>query len=82
MKINNFFFKAMPGTLKVILGSRVPLRVTQYITYRCNLDCLYCARHKSGEPELTTDEVKSLMTSFRKAGALFWGFNGGEALVR
>ncbi len=32
--------------------------------------------------ELATDEVKSLMASFRKAGTLFWGFNGGEALIR
>lgn len=82
MKTDNFFLKAIPATLRVILGARVPLRVTQYITYRCNLDCLYCARHRSGEQELTTDEVKSLMAAFRKAGALFWGFNGGEALVR
>jgi MoaA/NifB/PqqE/SkfB family radical SAM enzyme len=37
---NNFFLKSIPPTLKVILGSKVPLRVTQYITYRCNLDCL------------------------------------------
>jgi MoaA/NifB/PqqE/SkfB family radical SAM enzyme len=80
--MSNFFLKSIPGTLKAVLGSRVPLRVTQYITYRCNLDCLYCARHESGGRELTTGEVKSLMACFRKAGTLFWGFNGGEALLR
>jgi len=68
--------------LKVILGSKIPLRVTHYITYRCNLDCLYCSRHGSGGPELTTAEAKSLMAAFRKAGTLFWGFNGGETLMR
>lgn len=82
MKAGSFFLKAVPGAIKVILGARVPVRVTQYITYRCNLNCRYCARHKSGGLELTTGEVKSLMASFRKAGTLFWGFNGGEALVR
>ena len=79
---DNFFLKSIPRTLKVILGSKVPLRVTQYITERCNLACLYCARHESGGQELSTDEVKSVMSSFRKAGTLFWAFNGGEALVR
>jgi MoaA/NifB/PqqE/SkfB family radical SAM enzyme len=82
MKTNNFFLKSIPRTLKVILGAKVPLRVTQYITERCNLDCLYCSRHESGGQELATDEVKSLMASFRKAGTLFWAFNGGEALMR
>jgi len=64
------------------MGYRVPLRVTQYITYQCNLSCRYCARHKSGGMELSTEEIKSLMAAFRKAGTLFWGFNGGEALGR
>ena len=82
IKTDNYFLKSIPKTLKVLMGFRVPLRVTQYITYRCNLSCRYCARHKSGGMELTTDEVKSLMAAFRKAGTLFWGFNGGEALVR
>jgi MoaA/NifB/PqqE/SkfB family radical SAM enzyme len=82
IKASNFFLKSIPRTLRVILGSKVPLRVTQYITERCNLDCLYCARHESCGGELTTDEVKSLISSFRKAGTLFWAFNGGEALVR
>lgn len=82
MKTNNFFLKSIPSTLKVLLGAKVPLRVTQYITERCNLDCLYCARHESGGQELATNDVKSLMVSFRKAGTLFWAFNGGEPLVR
>ncbi len=82
MKTDNFFLKSIPTTLKVIIGAKVPLRVTQYITERCNLKCLYCSRHESGGQELTTEEVKNLMSSFRKAGTLFWAFNGGEALVR
>jgi MoaA/NifB/PqqE/SkfB family radical SAM enzyme len=82
LKTNNFFLKSIPPTLKVLLGAKVPLRVTQYITERCNLDCIYCGRHESGGQELATDEVKSLMASFRKAGTLFWAFSGGEALLR
>jgi|GEM_PF-665790 len=82
VEINNFILKSLPPTLKVLLGARIPLRVTQYITERCNLDCLYCGRHEEGGPELTTNEVKILMSSFRKAGTLFWAFNGGEPLMR
>lgn len=82
MKTSNFFIRSIPPTLKVLLGAKVPLRVTQYITDRCNLDCLYCARHDFRGRELATGEVKALMTSFRKAGTLFWAFNGGEPLIR
>jgi MoaA/NifB/PqqE/SkfB family radical SAM enzyme len=78
----NYFLKSIPATLKVILGTRVPLRVTQYITERCNLDCHYCARHEYNGHELATNEIKSMMSLFRKAGTLFWAFNGGEALIR
>jgi MoaA/NifB/PqqE/SkfB family radical SAM enzyme len=82
VRVDSFFLKSIPRTLKVLLGSRIPLRVAQFITYRCNLDCLYCARHASDARELETNQIKSLMSCFRKAGTLFWGFNGGEALVR
>jgi MoaA/NifB/PqqE/SkfB family radical SAM enzyme len=64
------------------LGARIPLRVIQYITMRCNLDCLYCARHEGSSQELTTAEVKAIMSSFRRAGTRFWGFNGGEPFLR
>ena len=57
IKTNNYFLKSIPKTLKAIIGYRVPLRVTQYITYQCNLSCRYCARHKSGGRELSTEEV-------------------------
>jgi MoaA/NifB/PqqE/SkfB family radical SAM enzyme len=80
--MNNYFLRSIPKTLKAIIGFRVPLRVTQYITYRCNLNCRYCARHEARGMELSTEEVKSLMAAFRKAGTLFWGFNGGEPLIR
>jgi MoaA/NifB/PqqE/SkfB family radical SAM enzyme len=82
VKTYNYFIRSLPKTLKALVGFRVPLRVSHYITYRCNLECRYCARNKSCGGELTTNEVKTLMSGFRKAGTLFWGFNGGEALLR
>lgn len=67
---------------KILTGQRVPLKVSQYITTRCNLDCAYCGRHNLGGKELTTEEVKYYIREFKKLGTLFWSFNGGEALLR
>ncbi len=74
--------KTAPSMLKCMLGASTPLRVTQCITYRCNLDCSYCKRHNIDQNELKTDEIKRLIDSFKAYGTRFWGFNGGEALMR
>jgi MoaA/NifB/PqqE/SkfB family radical SAM enzyme len=74
--------QSLPAVLKGMLGRPVPLRVTHCITYRCNLDCSYCARHSSDADELSTDEVRGLMQTLKHLGTHFWSFNGGEALVR
>ena len=74
--------KSVPAILRARFGGKVPLRVSHCVTYRCNLDCAYCSRHTPTPDELTTVEAKKLMDSFRRAGCLFWGFNGGEPLAR
>lgn len=74
--------RSIPAVLKALAGRQVPLRVTHCITYRCNLDCDYCARHGIQVEELSTDEIKRTMRTLRSAGARFWSFNGGEALIR
>ncbi len=74
--------KSLPGLAKVCLGSKVPLRVSQCITYRCNLNCNYCSRNTRTESELPTGQVMDIMRSFRKRGALYWSLNGGEPLMR
>jgi|SRR3989338_5220545 len=68
--------------LKVRLGKRIPLKVTQYITYRCNYKCAFCGRILNKAEELTTDQIKRCMKEFKKLGTEFWGFNGGEPLLR
>jgi len=74
--------RSIPSVIKGMAGRPVPLRVTHCITYRCNLNCTYCSRHNIPGRELSTEEIKHLLRSFREAGTLFWSFNGGEALVR
>ncbi|MDD5085749.1 MAG: radical SAM protein [Candidatus Omnitrophica bacterium] len=75
-------FGAAKAIVKCYLGRRTPIKVTQYITLRCNLDCEYCGRKNISVEELSTDEVKFYIREFRKLGTLFWSFNGGECLLR
>ncbi|HOK41437.1 MAG TPA: hypothetical protein PLD27_10420 [bacterium] len=68
--------------LKAILGNKIPLKVTQYITFNCNFNCAYCGRKNIKSFELTTDEMKKYIDEFKKIGTMFWSFNGGECLLR
>lgn len=67
---------------KILIGNKTPIKVTQYITTRCNLNCVYCGRNNLPGKELTTEEVKYYIKEFKRLGTLFWSFNGGEALIR
>lgn len=73
--------RALRAVVRASLGRAVPLRITHCLTYRCNLACHYCRRHEASA-ELDTEQVKRLMSELRRAGTLFWSFNGGEALLR
>lgn len=67
---------------KIYLGFNIPLRVTQYVTYRCNLNCGFCARSSIICEELTTAQIIQCIKEFKALGTEFWGFNGGEPLLR
>ena len=67
---------------KSMFGMKSPMKVTQYITFRCNLSCEYCGRKNLKVPELTTEEIKYYIRKFRELGTCFWSFNGGECLLR
>jgi MoaA/NifB/PqqE/SkfB family radical SAM enzyme len=65
-----------------VAGKRIPLKVTQYITFRCNADCIYCGRKNIESKELSTERIKRYIAEFKRMGTLFWSFNGGECLLR
>ncbi|MFA5029380.1 MAG: radical SAM protein [Patescibacteria group bacterium] len=79
-------FKNLPqvagNILKARIGHRVPLKVTQYVTYRCNLACGFCGRRYLKTSEMATEQIKKCMDEFKKMGTIFWSFNGGEPLLR
>lgn len=61
---------------------RIPIKVTFYITYRCNLRCPFCYRKTQEAPEVNTVQIKEMMKEFKDMGTYFWVFNGGEPLLR
>jgi MoaA/NifB/PqqE/SkfB family radical SAM enzyme len=78
--------KIIPGLIKTftksMFGYTSPMKVTHYITLRCNLNCGYCGRKNLRVPELTTEEIRNYIREFRRLGTYFWSFNGGECLLR
>lgn len=70
------------GVVKSKLGYKIPLKITQYLTYKCNLKCGFCGRRLNKSEEMTTSEIKKSIREFRKLGTKFWSFNGGEPLLK
>jgi MoaA/NifB/PqqE/SkfB family radical SAM enzyme len=62
-----------------------PLLLAYFVTYRCNLKCLYCDYSHSYQPkvdtELSTHKAMELLKIIR-AGVPSIAFSGGEPLVR
>ena len=68
--------------------SRTPKPSVMYLelTYRCNCRCQFCERWKIGpkmaSKELTTKEVKKLLTEAYQLGVRYIGLTGGEPFLR
>ncbi|MEW6556607.1 MAG: radical SAM protein [Elusimicrobiota bacterium] len=73
--------KSAFARFRLSFGKTTPLRVTHFITYRCNLKCRFCILPEN-LPELATDEIKNKMLMLKKMGTLAWGFSGGEPFLR
>jgi len=74
-------FKFIKGIILAKAGIKIPLRVTQDITRRCNLNCRYC-QFPQQDTEMSTEEVLNIMDEFKDLGTISWGFAGGEPLMR
>ncbi len=65
----------------------IPLGVSLELTLRCNIRCVHCYNFDRGvgraapDPELSLAEIRTLLGDLRRAGTLFLGLTGGEALV-
>ena len=62
-----------------------PFWLLAELTYRCPLQCSYCANPidlKGGGDELTTEQWLTVLQQGREMGAAQLGFSGGEPLLR
>lgn len=61
-----------------------PLVGSILVTYRCNANCKMCDLPKRGSKdlELSTDELKKVIDSFKGLGVSSIGFSGGEPFLR
>ncbi len=68
-----------------LLGRPAPLFLHIEPTYRCQCRCVHCCADSprgDGEPELITDQIKSLIDEAAQIGFLQIIFTGGESLLR
>lgn len=68
---------------RAALGSRVPLAGSFEITFKCNLRCVHCyIPDFSGAGEMTTAEIKRILSEAADEGCLWMLLTGGEILSR
>ena len=60
----------------------VPLSVHLDITYRCNERCVHCYLDHDDHGEMTTAEIKDILSQMADAGVFFLTLSGGEVLMR
>ena len=65
----------------------IPLTATVELTLRCNLRCVHCYNfdrsipRASADPELSAQEMLTLIDDLAAEGCLYLSFSGGEALL-
>jgi len=60
----------------------IPISVHLDVTYRCNERCVHCYLDHDDHGEMTTLEIKSLLTQLADAGVFLLTLSGGEVLMR
>ena len=65
-----------------LFKTRTPTNLMLSVTDRCNARCLYCGIPERARPEMTTEQILSLISEFRSLGGSRIALWGGEPLVR
>jgi radical SAM protein with 4Fe4S-binding SPASM domain len=60
----------------------IPLSAHLDITWRCNERCVHCYLDHDGEGEMTTAEIKDVISQLADTGTFFLVISGGEPLLR
>src|SRR5436190_2841412 len=64
------------------LDAGVPLSVHLDVTYSCNERCVHCYLDHDDHGEMTTAEIKDLLSQLAEAGVFFLTLSGGEIFLR
>jgi len=64
------------------LKLNVPLSVQLDLTYRCNERCVHCYLDHDDHGEMTTAEIKHLLSEMADAGVFILTLSGGEIFLR
>jgi radical SAM protein with 4Fe4S-binding SPASM domain len=60
----------------------IPISAHLDITYRCNERCVHCYLDHENHGEMSTAEIKDLLTQLAEAGVFFLALSGGEVFMR
>jgi AdoMet-dependent heme synthase len=60
----------------------VPLSAQLDLTYRCNEQCIHCYLDHDDHGEMTTAEIKNLLSEMAEAGVFILTLSGGEIFMR
>jgi len=66
--------------LNAAFAKALPLNCQIEITYRCNHLCTFCYNSPSGEREMTTEQIFTVLRKVADFGVLYCTLTGGEAL--
>jgi radical SAM protein with 4Fe4S-binding SPASM domain len=67
---------------QVAAQRHIPLAAHVDLTYRCNFRCTHCYLPEHGGPEMSTDEVLSVLDELARVGTMFLVLSGGEVFLR
>ncbi len=67
---------------QLAVDTGLPLSVHLDVTYRCNERCVHCYLDHDDHGEMTTAEIKDVLTQIAEAGVFFLILSGGEVLLR
>jgi MoaA/NifB/PqqE/SkfB family radical SAM enzyme len=62
--------------------STYPFYASFKLTSRCHFGCPFCNVKKNPVKDLTTDEIKAILTNLSNSSVLMTSFEGGEPLLR
>jgi len=75
--------------IRIASRAHIPISVLFEVTHRCNLGCEHCyltegpvGRPRPTRPELSLEEIRTILDQLAETGALFLTLSGGEVFVR